>query len=110
MVKHSIGQKIRDLRLEKDYTLKTISGKLGISISAYAKIERDETDPQASRLIEIAKLLGVEVGYFFAKTTSDTASSKQTKFSLASKNDINELRELIVALRKDVDRIKAKNR
>jgi transcriptional regulator with XRE-family HTH domain len=110
MVKHSIGQKIRDLRLEKDYTLKTISGKLGISISAYAKIERDETDPQASRLIEIAKILRVEVGCFFAKTTSDIVSSKQTKFSLASKNDINELRELIVALRKDVDRIKAKNR
>jgi uncharacterized small protein (DUF1192 family) len=37
-----------------------------------------------------------------------TVYSKQTKFNLASKNDINELNELIVALRKEVDRMKAK--
>ncbi|MFX6803654.1 helix-turn-helix transcriptional regulator, partial [Acinetobacter baumannii] len=51
-MKESIGYRIRKLREQKDYTQDNMGAELGITPGAYAKIERDETDPSASRLIQ----------------------------------------------------------
>jgi transcriptional regulator with XRE-family HTH domain len=102
MVKHSIGQKIRDLRQAKEYTLKNMGDKLGISTSAYAKIERDETDPQASRLMGIAKLLGVEVGYFFIV---DRTSKRYTP-KVISVPKIEALEQTVALLKKEYEQLK----
>lgn len=42
-----------------------MAAELGITAGAYAKIERGETDPSATRLLQIAEFLEVEVAIFF---------------------------------------------
>lgn len=54
-----IGAKIRDYRLLKKLSSKNFAGKLGMSVSGLAKIERGETDMSISRIEQIATLLEV---------------------------------------------------
>jgi len=64
-VKKAIGQRIRELRRSKDYSQENMAVELDITPSAYAKIERGETDPSVTRLIQIAGILEVDVASFF---------------------------------------------
>lgn len=57
----TLGDKIRTFRVIKGYTQEVMSDNLGISPTAYAKIERDETDIPYSRLEQIAKTLETKV-------------------------------------------------
>jgi transcriptional regulator with XRE-family HTH domain len=60
-VKKEIGTRIRKLRESKDYTQDNMAAELEITAGAYAKIERGETDPSATRLLKIAEILEVDI-------------------------------------------------
>jgi transcriptional regulator with XRE-family HTH domain len=64
-VKKRIGKKIRELREQTDLKQHHIAAKLGMSATNYAKIERGEVEISAIRLYKIARILKVEIGYFF---------------------------------------------
>jgi transcriptional regulator with XRE-family HTH domain len=54
-----ISKKIRISRLEKTYKQEYMAEEMGISQSAYSKIERGETDITVSQLRKIATILGL---------------------------------------------------
>lgn len=54
------GNKIKKIREYKDYTQEYMAQRLGISITAYGKIERDETEMTLTRLDDIAKILEID--------------------------------------------------
>ncbi|WP_406686207.1 helix-turn-helix domain-containing protein, partial [Rossellomorea vietnamensis] len=59
-----IGKKIKELRQEVNIT----QGELAEGICTQAlisRIEKGETDPNATALYQISKRLGVDVNYFF---------------------------------------------
>ena len=56
-----IGNKIRSLRTLKELSQENVAEMLGISITAYSKIERGETDVQLSRLNQIAEVFKVSI-------------------------------------------------
>ena len=56
-----IGNKIRSLRTLKELSQENVAEMLGISVTAYSKIERGETDVQLSRLNQIAKAFEVSI-------------------------------------------------
>ncbi len=49
-----LPKKLKFIRSVKNWTQEDVAEKLGISIHAYAKIERGETDVNLSRLEQIA--------------------------------------------------------
>lgn len=57
----TLGTKIRSLRNLKGLSREQLAEKLNISLTAYSKIERDETDVNYSRLESIAQALEVSV-------------------------------------------------
>jgi transcriptional regulator with XRE-family HTH domain len=57
----SIGNRIKKLREIRNYTQTYMSVELEISVSAYSKIERDETEISLKRLEQIAEILNVSV-------------------------------------------------
>ncbi|WP_028306619.1 helix-turn-helix domain-containing protein [Desulfitibacter alkalitolerans] len=61
----SIGQKIKDLRIAKELTLKDLSEKTNLSISFLSLVERGLTSIAISSLQVVAEALGVEITYFF---------------------------------------------
>lgn len=56
-----IGNKIKKLRELRNYTQEYMAEQLEMSPTGYGKIERDEVDLVYSRLVQIAKILGVKV-------------------------------------------------
>jgi transcriptional regulator with XRE-family HTH domain len=56
---------IRKARLEKGYSQDYVSTEIGITLSAYSKIERGLTDPSLSRMKQIAAVLEVDLSVLF---------------------------------------------
>ncbi|HEV7333138.1 MAG TPA: helix-turn-helix transcriptional regulator [Flavisolibacter sp.] len=57
----NIGDKIRKVRELKGYKQEYVAGKLGLSVTAYGNIERNESSLTFDRLEEIAEVLEVSV-------------------------------------------------
>ena len=64
----SIGQQIKELRLQNNLTLKDVSQTTHLSIGFLSQLERGLTDVATDSLSAIARSLGVEVSYFFTAT------------------------------------------
>ncbi|MFN7330567.1 MAG: helix-turn-helix domain-containing protein, partial [Bacteroidota bacterium] len=64
------GDRIRVLRLLKNYTQENVAEELGISGSAYAKIERGESDISISRIEQIGKVYGLNASQLISMTDS----------------------------------------
>ena len=54
-----IGQKIKKLRELKNFTQSHVANELGITQSAYSKIELGETEVSYSKLTRIAEIFGM---------------------------------------------------
>ena len=54
-----LGDRIRLLRIEKKLTQENMSNDLGISTTAYSKIERGKTNLSYTRICQIAEVLGI---------------------------------------------------
>lgn len=65
----SIGQKIKDYRLQRNLTQEYMAQRLQMTTQGYGKIENDKTDVSLSRLQKIAEELGVSLG---ALTSNET--------------------------------------
>ena len=60
----SLGERLKNLRKSKKWTLKEVAKKLGLSgHSTYSNWEYDRTEPDLDMLKKIAELYDVEVSY-----------------------------------------------
>ncbi len=107
-MKKAIGTRIRKLRVSKEYTQDNMAAELEITAGAYAKIERGETDPSATRLIQIAEILGVEVAWFFNETgVAQQMLDKNNNYGNASRQDIEQLNIAFALLKSELEKMKA---
>jgi transcriptional regulator with XRE-family HTH domain len=58
---NKIGDRIRVCRVEKKLSQENVAHTIGISITAYSKIERGQTNMSINRLTQIADCLGVSL-------------------------------------------------
>jgi len=72
----SIGKRLKALRNERGLTLVQLGQQVGLSASYLSQIERSVTMPSLSRLTTIARVLDVEVGYFFEDAVSSSCVVK----------------------------------
>jgi transcriptional regulator with XRE-family HTH domain len=56
-----VHEKLKIMRLCKDWSQEEMAEKLGYSVNGYAKIERGETDIKVEKLGKIAEALGMEL-------------------------------------------------
>jgi transcriptional regulator with XRE-family HTH domain len=106
-VKETIGYRIRKLRESKDFSQENMAGELGISTSAYSKIERGVTDTSVGRLNEIAKILEVDAAYFFQDQSAINKINDPNKnYGFATKSDIEELTKIINKLKQELAGLK----
>ncbi len=110
-MKDTIAYRIRKLRESKDYSQENMAGELGISTSAYSKIERGVTDPSIGRITEIANILEVEVAYFFRDQTGVNKIEDHTKpYGFATKGDIEELMNIIKKIQQEIVLLKSETK
>ena len=59
------SSRLRKIRVSHDFSQEYMAMKLGITLSAYSKIERGKTELTISRLVQIAEILQFELPQFF---------------------------------------------
>jgi transcriptional regulator with XRE-family HTH domain len=57
-----IGKKIKQLRELRNFTQTYMAERLNLSLAAYGRIERDETELTLQRLTKIAEILQTDLG------------------------------------------------
>ena len=61
-------QRLKELRLSRNITAKSISEHLGILYRTYQKYETGEIDPPASKLVAIADFFDVSIDYLVGRS------------------------------------------
>ena len=94
-----IGEKLRNLRTCKKLSLKQVSERLGISVSALSAYELNEKNPSYKNLLKLARLYSVSCDYLIGNTENRTLDvsglrvvklillPKSFRFSKKTKND-----------------------
>lgn len=93
-----LGERIKRIRINKDFTLANMAEELGMTTSAYSKIERGVTNPPASRLIQIAEILEVNVKDFFEDPVPNTVVEAKNLYGFATKDELAHLTHLVQTL------------
>lgn len=84
-----------------------MAAELEITAGAYAKIERGETDPSATRLLKIAEILEVDITTFFKDNLpTPKLEDSGNPYGFATKYDVENLAQLIKQLNKEVEKLK----
>ena len=109
-MKDTIAYRIRKLRESKDYSQENIAGELGISTSAYSKIERGVTDPSVGRMGQIAKILEVDINYFFQEQPAIINKTEDhfNPYGFATKIEVADINKAIDKLTLEIAGLKAK--
>jgi transcriptional regulator with XRE-family HTH domain len=94
-----IGTNIRVTRVSKGLNQESIANELGISITAYSKIERGKTNPSILRLDQIAKCLGVSIFDFLmdseAKSAKNSVATSMEVENILLKKEVAHLKDVI---------------
>lgn len=61
----TLGERIRQIRTQRDLTLQKLAGMSGLTISFLSQVERDVVSPSVESLRKLARALGTKVGAFF---------------------------------------------
>jgi transcriptional regulator with XRE-family HTH domain len=108
-MKSTIGERIRILRTIKSLSQENMANELDISVASYSNIERDITDLTVSRLIKIAKILGVKPAEILEMEKSNLISESDAKTynsKSAVEGDVEELKKQLQKLIKEVEALK----
>ena len=74
-----IGEKIKAIRKNKDYTLKQLADITGLSIGFLSNIERDLNSPSISNLQQICSALGVNLMEVFDEEAGNNPITRATE-------------------------------
>ena len=99
-----IGERIRRIRAMKGLSQENVAEEVGISAGNFGKIERGENDPNTTRLIQIARALGVNVTDFFSDR-QEVAEPREV-FGFASKEDVITLTAMMQTLSREIAEIR----
>ena len=69
---NSLGVRITELRNKKGLTKQQLAGRVGISPSYLAKIEKDESDPTSTIVAKLALFLGSDIEYLILGENKDS--------------------------------------
>lgn len=87
----NIGEKILEYRKLKDYSIKDLSDKSGVTSSMLSQIERGLANPSINSLKSIAKALEVPIFNFFISPLDTSSllvrSNQRKKMTLADNDD-----------------------
>jgi len=72
VLKGKFTHRLRVLRAEKQLSQENLADMLGLSLNAYSRMERGETEVTLLRVEEVAKALEVEVGELLEIGVSNT--------------------------------------
>ena len=61
----NVGQRLRELRLERDLSIRALAERSGLNVNTFSLIENNKASPSVSTLQQIAQALQVPISAFF---------------------------------------------
>ena len=102
-----VGDRIRYLRAAEGMTQANMAEELGMTTSAYSKIERAEINIPLNRVYQIAEVLEVPVISFFEEEQPYLVKEPPgPKYGYASISELEDLKNLIRNLQMQVEKLK----
>jgi transcriptional regulator with XRE-family HTH domain len=92
----TLGQKFKILRQKKGFNQKTMAELLEVSIPAYSKLETGITDPNFSRITQIAEVHDMNIRQLLNVGEED--KSEQTEELEALRKKVGELEAAVIRL------------
>jgi transcriptional regulator with XRE-family HTH domain len=89
----AIGEKLREVRQERNMSLRKLAEKADISASMLSQIETGKVFPSVRSLYDIATALGVAVDYFFPEHDNPNGKAESIAVSAAEAMTASELRD-----------------
>jgi len=68
--------RIRKIRVSQGYSQEYMALKMGITLSAYSKLERGMVELTVTRLVQIAEILEFDLSQFFHEEPADSVSEQ----------------------------------
>jgi len=65
-----LGEKVKELRLRRQYTLRQVAAATGLSIPLLSQVENNAVSPPVATLLRIARALEVGISHFFREEES----------------------------------------
>lgn len=106
---NQVGERIRAIRENKKLTQANMAEELGMTSSAYSKIERNSINIPLNRLFQIAEILEINIADLFEEKTPSSAKTITT-CSFATKDDIKALSKSIDGLTKKIELMQRKTK
>ncbi len=113
-----VQEKIRAMRESKNWSQQEMATKLNMSVNGYSKIERGETNPQISKLEQIANALSMDLlelmshdrGVYLISDNNHgynvIGSSSEIAFEIQKlKSDIEHKNEIIDLQKREISRL-----
>lgn len=75
-----IGEKIKDLRIQKNLTQEELADRCELSKGFISQLERDLTSPSIATLIDILQCLGTDLKDFFDDSEDDQIAFKEVDY------------------------------
>lgn len=69
--RYHFGEKLREVREHKGYTLKVVAQRAGVSESLVSQIERNHVSPAIDTLLALADVLDINLEYLFEEYRKD---------------------------------------
>ena len=92
----NIGEKIRELRIQKSLTQEELADRAELSKGFISQLERDLTSPSIATLVDILQCLGTNLEEFFSGTSSEQVVFKKTDYFVKEDSDLKNKIEWIV--------------
>ncbi len=85
-----LGDRIRKIRKQKQYTIKDVAQQAGVTSSLVSQIEKNKANPSINSLMAIAKVLNVPIASFFEKEVdmADPVVRPETRKFLRTQNGV----------------------
>ena len=64
-MRYTFGEKIREIRDRRGFSIKEVSSRAGVSESLISQIERNKISPSLDTLLTIMDILGIDMEYLF---------------------------------------------
>ncbi len=101
-----IGQRIREVRKERNITQAKLADKLDISVVFLSRMERGVSEISLKRLMQICSILDVPVERILSGTQKENSVYLFKEFDELLENCSSEKRKLIYDIAKAISRIK----
>jgi transcriptional regulator with XRE-family HTH domain len=84
---HTIGPRLRSLRVRKGWTLKQMSQRCGIPLSTLAKVEHDRLTLTYDKLLQVSQRLKIPISELFAEPESESEPAVTARRSIGRLSD-----------------------